>query len=127
MPLDAMSLINSPMAIEHRGHHARAIVYCFEAADNDGLSVHEARITINGQEPLAGVTIVRGEGSVPSETWGPLYRPFAQRIIKTRAVALVGVPYNAWENRDMGEMTVWLQGSNKPKGDTERAAGLRAA
>ena len=137
-----MSLISNPMAPEHRSNVSikqGPIVYCFEAADNGGLSVREARITIDEQEPLGslsaehredmldGVTVVHGEGSVPSETWGPLYRPFAQRVLKTRPVELVGVPYYARNNRDVGEMAVWLQVSNIPKGSTERAAGVRAA
>ena len=124
MSMPVVPIISNPMAPENRGSIAAKrgpLVYCFEASDNPGYRVLQARASIDRDDPLnsfsaehvegllEGVTLVRGSGSVPVDAWGGLYRPFSQRFIATRPVELVGIPYYAWANRGDGEMTVWLQ------------------
>jgi len=117
-------MVANPMAAETRCSVALRrgpLVYCFEAADNPGFSVRQARVRVDPLRPfgsftaehrpdlLGGVTVLRGRGVVPTEPWGPLYRPLAAQPIPTRPVELVGIPYYAWANRSPGEMTIWLQ------------------
>ena len=116
-------MISNPRAAENRGSVAvkrGPIVYCFEGVDNPGISVLRARLRVNPEDPgsnlkaefdpdlLGGVTVITGEGTVPVENWGPLYRPFETQPVKTRPVILKAIPYYAWNNRVISEMTVWL-------------------
>jgi len=85
------------------------IVYCLEAVDNGGsvmqLSVpRDAKLTAEHRPGLlGGVTVVRGTAS--TEGWHEqLYRP----VGRAREVNFTAVPYYAWDNREPGEMVVWL-------------------
>ncbi len=71
------------------------IVYCVEAADNDGtdianLGVHDAATITAEHRPdmLDGVTVLR-----------------------SAAPAFTAIPYYAWSNRGAGAMAVWLRRS----------------
>jgi DUF1680 family protein len=57
---------------------------------------------------LGGVTVVRGEVLVEDETgWaGRLYRSWP---ISLQSVAITAIPYYAWDNRQAGEMRIWLR------------------
>ena len=88
------------------------IVYCLEAVDNGG-SVSQLCLppdakfqTEHKPDLLGGVTVVKGTAlAVACDDWsGALYRPAAP----TRPVEFVAVPYCVWDNRQAGEMTVWL-------------------
>lgn len=90
------------------------LVYCLEQADNPNLSVLEARLdsarrlTANKTADLGGVVKIQGFGKVPTRPYGPLYRPWgSQRRLED--VELFFIPYYAWNNRDPGAMTVWLE------------------
>jgi DUF1680 family protein len=90
------------------------LVYCLEQADNPNLSVLEARLdsarrlTANKTADLGGVVKIQGFGEVPTRPYGPLYRPWgSQRRLED--VELFFIPYYAWNNRDPGAMTVWLE------------------
>ncbi len=124
LSMPSVWMVANPMAAETRCSVALRrgpLVYCFEAADNPGFSVRRARVRVDPLRPfggfvaehrpdlLGGVTVLRGRGVVPTEPWGPLYRPLTAQPIPTRPVELVGIPYYAWANRGPGEMTIWLQ------------------
>jgi DUF1680 family protein len=85
------------------------IVYCLEAADNVGSAHHlavprDAKLTTEHRpELLGGVTVVRG--TALTEGWHEqLYRP----VGRAREVNFTAVPYYAWDNREPGEMIVWV-------------------
>ncbi len=88
------------------------IVYCLEAVDNGGyvkgLAVpRDAKLTAEHRPALlGGVTVVKGEALTSSvEDWeGTLYR----KLSKSRPIRFVAVPYYAWDNREPGEMVVWI-------------------
>jgi len=117
-------MVCNPMVAENRCSVAikrGPIVYCFEGVDNPGISVRKARLKFNPTNPsgslkaefhpdlLGGVTVITAEGMVPTEEWGPLYRPFEAKPAKTRPVKLKAIPYYAWNNRGLSEMTIWMQ------------------
>ncbi len=87
------------------------LVYCLEAADNKGRVRHlalprPAKLTVQERSDLlGGVTVVRGTalGAVEDDWGRQLYRPDLARPIEFTAV-----PYYAWDNREPGEMLVWL-------------------
>jgi DUF1680 family protein len=90
------------------------LVYCFEAADNRAVPLssavlpRNAAITVEEQPGLfGGVMTLVAEGLVnEAGTWGTaLYR---NEPMKTRAAALVAVPYYLWGNRGADAMRVWL-------------------
>lgn len=94
------------------------LVYCLEGVDHPGIplsrvAVHPEtivsdRFSVEHRDGLlGGVTVLRGPAQViEEEGWGTtLYRPRAPR---TRPIEILAVPYHAWDNRDPGEMRVWL-------------------
>jgi DUF1680 family protein len=88
------------------------IVYCLEAVDNGGrvrqLAVpRDAKLTSEHRPGLlGGVTVIKGSAVVASvKDWDDtLYRAASQ----SRPVDFVAVPYYAWDNREPGEMVVWI-------------------
>lgn len=91
------------------------IVYCLEAADNrDGVTnlalPRDAELTAEHRHDLLhGATVVRGRAltavTPASEGWE---QDLYQRAADARPVDFVAIPYYAWDNREPGEMTVWL-------------------
>jgi len=57
---------------------------------------------------LGGVAIIRGPGrAIQAESWGEvLYCPEAPG---EEEITLTAVPYCTWDNREPGEMRVWLR------------------
>jgi DUF1680 family protein len=85
------------------------LVYCLEAVDNGGSVYHlavprDAKLTAEHRPGLlGGVTVVRGTAS--TEGWHEqLYRP----VGRAQEVNFTAVPYYAWDNREPGEMVVWV-------------------
>jgi len=74
------------------------VVYCLEGIDNGGRALDVvlpkgAKLTAEHRaDLLGGVTVIRGRGLVGG----------------TEPVEITAVPYYAWQNRDIGEMTVWI-------------------
>ncbi|MFL5658027.1 MAG: glycoside hydrolase family 127 protein [Ktedonobacteraceae bacterium] len=90
------------------------LVYSLEGADNK-VPLH--RIVVPGTTELAsdfepdmlgGVTVVRGQALVEDDSdWtGTLYR---SRPASLQSGAITAIPYYAWDNRQAGEMRVWLR------------------
>jgi DUF1680 family protein len=90
------------------------LLYCAEATDNDG-GVHALKLprpsrVTERYEPnlLGGVVTLSAEAERDSAAdWnGTLYRTDPPA---TERAALKAVPYFAWDNRDAGDMLVWLR------------------
>jgi DUF1680 family protein len=91
------------------------LVYCLEGTDNAAplhrlLVPHGASFTACEEPDLLGGVVILA-GTVKAEAsadWdGQLYRTEPP---ETSDVAIKAVPYFAWDNREPGEMLVWLRG-----------------
>ncbi|TIS01337.1 MAG: glycoside hydrolase family 127 protein, partial [Mesorhizobium sp.] len=90
------------------------LLYCVEETDNGG-GLHRialprtARLEAH-KEPnlLGGIVTLSATGSrAEAKNWGgDLYRPEPP---ETEETTLKAIPYFAWDNRDPGEMLVWLR------------------
>ncbi len=115
MPVERIQA--NPLVREDIGKQAvmrGPIVYCLEEIDN-GKKLYEitlpreADFTAKWEKDLLGGVVTvesRGLRTVKSEEETGLYR-FAAPI-KREEVSLRWVPYYAWNNRGVGEMTVWV-------------------
>jgi DUF1680 family protein len=102
------------------------LVYCLEGTDNKA-PLH--RIVVPGITELAshfepdllGVMVVRGKALAEEDTdWTEtLYR---SRPASLQPGAITAIPYYAWDNRQPGEMRVWLREGGV---DTVRVNGSR--
>ncbi|MBZ9962602.1 glycoside hydrolase family 127 protein [Mesorhizobium sp. BR1-1-2] len=90
------------------------LIYCVEATDNDG-SLHRivlpriASIEAHDEPDLLGgvVTLSAAALADTDEGWqNGLYRTAPPAATQTR---LTAIPYFAWDNREPGEMLVWLR------------------
>jgi DUF1680 family protein len=107
-----------PMAVErvYADPHVKAdvgrvalqrgpVVYCLEGVDNGGqvrnlVLPRNARLESHFEKDLlGGVVVVTGEALAVT-------RP--REALVTRSVKFKAVPYYAWDNRDAGQMVVWL-------------------
>ena len=94
------------------------IVYCLEGVDHGGMildriSVDPAAITQFKVEYkpdlLGGVNVIRGQGTaIAADNWGEtLYR--SGPAPEQTPIDIVAVPYCVWDNRESGEIRVWLR------------------
>ncbi|MGX9412586.1 glycoside hydrolase family 127 protein, partial [Mesorhizobium sp. 14Arga] len=90
------------------------LIYCVEASDNDsrlhrltlprtaGIEAHEAPELLGGVVTLSATARADAGGG-----WQDgLYRREPPASVETR---LTAIPYYAWDNREPGEMLVWLR------------------
>lgn len=90
------------------------LIYCVEATDNDGqlhrIALPRAASIAAHDEPdlLGGVVTLSATGRrEAAENWeGGLYRVEPPATTQAR---LKAIPYFAWDNREPGEMLVWLR------------------
>jgi DUF1680 family protein len=90
------------------------VVYCVESADNpSGASnielPNDAEFSTSFEPGLlGGVAVIEAPGlaSDPA-TWGDTLYQASQAAMR-KAVTIRAVPYFAWDNREPGEMAVWL-------------------
>ncbi|MBU0616292.1 MAG: glycoside hydrolase family 127 protein [Planctomycetes bacterium] len=91
------------------------IVYCLEGVDNESSVLNcalprDTELTAKHRpDLLGGVMTIRGKVlaavAAASEGWEQeLYQPTPD----ARSVEFTAIPYYAWDNRDPGEMVVWL-------------------
>lgn len=120
LPMAPALIESHPMVEENRNHLAvqrGPIVYCLESADlPEGVSVEDVYISPDAQlefskAEIAGVEmgVLSGEFWVrrtPDWSGDTLYRKRDTPRFDSITARLV--PYFAWDNRDEGEMTVWL-------------------
>lgn len=89
------------------------LVYCAESVDNPGISVLDLSVASDSFEEsriadLGGVVALTGKGRAAetSQVGGPLYRRARQARIKDTPIKLI--PYYAWANRGLSQMTIWM-------------------
>jgi len=91
------------------------LVYALEGVDHD-RPLHQYAIdpttdfeATHREGLLGGVTTLEGEATVPGmDGWdGELYRPADETAVTTAPIT--AVPYYAWDNRQSGEMAVWVR------------------
>jgi DUF1680 family protein len=90
------------------------VVFCLEAVDNgehlnDIVLPRDARLAARfDRRLLGGVSVIAGNARrVDRAGWrGALYRREGSR---TRSVRIRAVPYCVWDNREPGEMLVWIR------------------
>ena len=89
------------------------LVYCIEEADN-GKYLSELSILADSpleekvMDQFGGAVMIQGKGvrKVNKTDAGELYTPYAAEEYKTDIRA---VPYFLWNNREAGEMQVWIR------------------
>ncbi|MGH2355486.1 MAG: glycoside hydrolase family 127 protein, partial [Chloroflexota bacterium] len=119
LPMEVRLLEGNPRieAVRNQVAVARGpLVYCLESPDlPGGTGVSEVFLPPDAHltprhDPslLGGVTVLEGEAQVfPDEFWsGQLYRPLARTTPRRQSIRLI--PYYAWANRGISELTVWL-------------------
>ena len=119
MPVQAVYAHPSVRQMQGRAALQRGpLVYCLEGVDHAGAELERISIdpsTLNQFEAvhdaglLNGVTVLKGEGEMLTDDgWdGLLYRNNTPSSRKP--VQITAVPYYAWDNRDAGEMRVWVR------------------
>jgi DUF1680 family protein len=94
------------------------IVYCLEGVDHgnivlDRIAVDAAAISqwrvARQPDLLGGVNVIYGQGmAIAADGWGEaLYR--SGPAPEQTPIDIVAVPYCVWDNREAGEMRVWLR------------------
>ncbi|MBR0464965.1 MAG: glycoside hydrolase family 127 protein [Clostridia bacterium] len=91
------------------------LCYCLEQADN-GDSLHLLKAVTNGEtrieraDMLGGITLItaQGEKEVVSPEWNDTLYAEADAPA-TVPKTLTFIPYYAWANRGLGEMSVWVR------------------
>ena len=114
----------NPLVEENRNQVAimrGPVVYCLESLDlPDNVTLTEVMIPKDirlqarfDQDLLKGVVVLEGTACrLPEGEWAKpynaaqLYREFADT--QTESIKLRMIPYYAWSNRGISEMTVWL-------------------
>ncbi|MFO0838915.1 MAG: glycoside hydrolase family 127 protein [Phycisphaerae bacterium] len=88
------------------------VFFCLEGVDNGGrvrsLALpRDAQLTAEYRKDLlGGVAVINGSAVEPNaEDWGGRLYRFAPAA---RSRPFLAIPYFAWNNRDAGEMVVWL-------------------
>ena len=119
LPMDVRLVEGHPKIEETRNQVAvfrGPLVYCLESPDlPDEVKVSEIRIPVDAQftaihEPdlLHGVTVleVQAKRSREGDWSGCLYRRLSDEPLDDVTIRLI--PYYAWCNRGVSEMTIWL-------------------
>ena len=93
------------------------LVYCLEGADHNGAQLERISVDANATglftvehhaDLLGGVSVIRGVGTLVDDAgWdGLLYRHTPS---SAKPIEITAIPYYAWDNREAGEMRVWLR------------------
>ncbi|MHC4327961.1 MAG: glycoside hydrolase family 127 protein [Planctomycetota bacterium] len=119
LPMRVRLIEANPLVEETRNQVAikrGPIVYCLESPDlPDGVRISEVAIPADidltpelNTDLLDGVTVLHGQAwAVPEGNWtGRLYRE--RQAQSGRKVNIRLIPYYAWSNRGVSEMTVWI-------------------
>jgi len=116
LPMPVEYIQSHPQVEENKNHIAikrGPVVYCLESVDLSD-SLHMNNIVFNPgsklravykKDILGGIVMLEGKASyIKTKCWeSDLYKPLNIRSIDIRLI-----PYYAWSNRGVSEMTVWL-------------------
>jgi DUF1680 family protein len=116
MPMTPQRIQAHPKVGNDRGHVALQrgpIVYCLEAVDNGGKVKHLAlppEATVEAElkpDLLGGVVVLKAKALTgEARSWqNRLYQPAKSG---GQPAALTAIPYYTWDNRQAGEMVVWI-------------------
>lgn len=120
--MPVMKVKSNPLVRENIGKVALQrgpLVYCLEEADN-GKNLHQLFLASNtefevvhDEDFLSGLTVITAKGyKIDNTDWNNnLYKTDVE--IKSTPATLKFIPYFAWANRGVGEMTVWVN-EDKP-------------
>ena len=119
LPMDVTFVHANPLVEEDCNHVAvmrGPIVYCLESPDlPEGVAMDDVAIIPNDQwtarhenKLLDGVVVLDGDGCVssPHDWTGRLYQPWNSNTSRRQRITLI--PYYAWANRGVSQMTVWI-------------------
>ena len=115
MPMPIDRIIAHPKVAADRGRvclRRGPVVYCVEATDNGGsvrdiALPQDAHLESHFEESLlGGVTTLLGKAwrRAPIDWGNQLY----QTTLPDKETKITAVPYHAWNNREVGPMSVWL-------------------
>ncbi|MDP6349133.1 MAG: glycoside hydrolase family 127 protein [Chloroflexota bacterium] len=135
LPMLPELLVASPRVVEARSSVAikrGPLVYCLEGVDNpdvaladagfqEGIRANHGLRERDWPELMEGAVALVGNGTIPVEPWGGLYRTLEAGNPERRAVDLTAIPFFAWANRGPSDMTVWVHREADP---TARSEGL---
>ncbi len=127
LPMPVRRIVANPNVTADGGRVALErgpLVYCVEAADNDGRDVRTAILDADGEitsqfrpDLLGGVVTLSLPAHVagPERAWsGRLYHATTDLAAQPdEPVSLTAIPYYAWANRETGPMVVWLRTSSR--------------
>jgi len=95
------------------------VVYCLEGVDHGGIVLD--RISVDPEEIatqfkveqrpdlLDGVAVIHGQGKVLKESETSALYYTGSKHIEAEPIDITAVPYCVWDNREPGEMRVWLR------------------
>jgi len=119
LPMPVVLMESHPLVEENRNHVAVVrgpLVYCLESKDlPEGVALEnvrlarDARWTVRHEANLLhGLTVLETNAQVASQAKdaNALYRQLPE--IKAESISLRLIPYYAWCNRGVSEMSVWL-------------------
>ncbi|MBM7587352.1 DUF1680 family protein [Bacillus pakistanensis] len=94
------------------------LIYCLESVDNVE-SLHKISLskdgnltTIYDETLLGGVIKITGDAEVVGYTdWGN--RLYWTEKVKSQPFQIIAIPYYAWDNREPGQMRVWIPEGNQ--------------
>lgn len=121
LAMHVVQLSAHPSIVEAAGKVALKrgpVVYCLEGADNPGINLFH--LTLPATETACAfetektnlmghaITVLHGNALLDNlNNWnGDLYRPYSP--LYTR-VSFTAIPYFAWSNRKINDMTVWIK------------------
>ena len=119
MPIEAVWANPQVRQLEGRVAIQRGpLIYCLEGVDHDGIILDQisvdtrdipASFQVDWQPGLlGGVALIHGKGKViDSHSWGT--ELYSSQPPAHKEIALTAVPYCVWDNREPGEMRVWLR------------------
>lgn len=118
MPIQAVFANPAVRHLEGRVAIQRGpVVYCLEGVDHGGIILDQISVNREDidkfsvrQRPdlLGGVAVIEGQGKVIDDaSWaGGLY---GSEPLEEREIKLTMIPYCVWDNREPGEMRVWMR------------------
>jgi DUF1680 family protein len=123
MAMPVQRLYAHPKVSADRGRVALQrgpIVYCLEEADNGPnldsiLLPRDAPFESSFQaDLLGGVVILRARGvREGNDVSDPRDVPYSSRVLPIQGIEMTAVPYFAWDNREAGDMLVWIRESSQ--------------
>ena len=93
-------------------------MFCLEQADNNAQLFRVALPEESGlaasleKDLLGGVITIHGQAEVEDATgWdAKIYSPLSP---SSKPIAIKAIPYYSWDNREPGQMIVWMRSTKK--------------